>query len=334
MSDYEKLKPALKKLVDQDVLSASQALAAQTALRSGQPTGEERSRKSLFSEALTYIGGAVIVISAGLLLGQTWEQLGTWGRPGVIFGAATVLFVAAFFLSNKSNDDIRRRLTSTLFVGSGSLAAFSIGLVTNELWVPKNDPQTMNWINPDPWVVPTIAILCSLSGGLIAVIGYIRAKSAFGALSQVFVSHVLAFAVGSLIWIQIFGEDYFPILATLLLAISGAIWVYVAERELLEETNAIAFGGVAGLFFAGQTLREEYAMWVTPTAEILGGLALLALYMFGRKWPFLAAGIFGMLIGGVELLGNYVKGINGALGSMALGIVLLLLGTRLFRERK
>lgn len=333
MSEYEKLKPALQKLVDEDVLSAHQALAAQTALRvAGTPS--QRSRRSLFSEALTYIGGAVVVISAGLLLNQTWQQLGTWGRPAVIFTGAAILFIVATLLSKSVKDETRRRLTSTLFVGSAALVAFAIGVLTNEFWVPKNDPQTMNWINPDPWVVPTIAILCSVAGGLIAGFGYFRAKSAFAALAQILASHVIAYALGALIWIQIFGEDEFPTLATFLLATSGAIWVYVAQRELLAEDSAVAFGGIAGLFFASQTLREQYAQWFPPTIEILGGLAFLALYMFGRKWPFLAAGIAGMLMGGVELLSIYVKGVTGALSSMALGIVLLILGTRLFKEHK
>jgi hypothetical protein len=68
--------------------------------------------------------------------------------------------------------------------------------------------------------------------------------------------------------------------------------------------------------------------------EILGGLAFLGLYMYGRKWPFLAGGIGALLLGGIELLTRYVEGIAGALGSMALGIALLVLGTRLFKEQQ
>jgi hypothetical protein len=71
-----------------------------------------------------------------------------------------------------------------------------------------------------------------------------------------------------------------------------------------------------------------------PTLEIAGGLMFLALYMYGRKWPFLAGGIGAMLIGGIELLSRYVEGISGALASMGLGIALLVLGTRLFNEQK
>jgi hypothetical protein len=60
MSDYEKLKPALKNLVDSGKLDANQALAAQIAMQASGLASDGRSRKSLFSEALTFVGGAVV----------------------------------------------------------------------------------------------------------------------------------------------------------------------------------------------------------------------------------------------------------------------------------
>ena len=336
MSDYENLKPALKELVDAGTLSAAQALAAQQALMSQVGTvsvGENRSRRSLFSEALTYIGGAVIVVSAGLLLSQAWEQLGTWGRPAVIGGASIALFIAAFLLSKDLTVDTIRRLCSTLFVGSAALMAFTIGLITNEFWIPKNDPGEIYWVNPKPWVYMTIALLCAVGAGLISWFGYQRAKSAFCILAQILATDIALFAVGALIWIQIYGDRDFPSYGSLVLLVLGGVWIYLAEKEKFIEVNAVAFGGMFTLLFAIQTLREQLPDWATPIAMILGGFGLLGLYLNGRRWAFLVGGIGGTLIGGIELLTRYVEGVAGALGSMLLGIALLVLGTRLFKER-
>lgn len=334
MSDYEKLKPALQKLVDDGTLSAAQALAAQTALRTTSGSEVSRSRRSLFSEALTYIGGAVIVVSAGLLLSQAWDQLGTWGRPAVIGAAAVVLFIAGMLLSRNAAVDTLRRLCSTLFVGAAALAAFTIGLITSEIWIPQNDPNAAYWINPKPWVYMTIALLCALGGGLVALAGYFRAKSALGVIAQLFAADVAVFALGALVWIKFYGDDDFPSYGSLALIILGAAWIYVAEKELIAETNSVAIGAILTLGFAVQSFRDLLADWAIPTGMIAGGLMFLALYLYGRKWPWLAGGIGGMLFGGIELLTRYVEGIGGALGSMALGVALLILGTRLFKEHK
>ncbi len=334
MTQNQNLKPALRKLVDEGTLSEQQALAAQTALLGHSAEQASRSRKSLFSEALTYIGGVVILVSAGLILSETWEQLGTWGQPGVIGSAATLLFVAAYLLSRDTKLEQVRRLSSTLFVGSAALVAFTIGLITNELWIPRRDPNDIYFINPKPWVYMTIALLCALGGGLVSYFGYLRAKSALAVLAQVIAADVAIFSVGALIWISIYGDNDFPSYGSLALLVLGGFWIYAAEKELFAEVNVTALGSLFTLTFAVQTFRELLPDWVVPTGMIVGGMLYLMLYLQSRKWPWLLGGIGGFFIGGIELLTRYVEGLGGALASMALGIVLLVLGTRLLKERK
>lgn len=334
MSDYEKLKPALRTLVDRGTLDASQALAAQLAMQDSGLASDGRSRKSLFSEALTFVGGAVVFVSAGLLLSQTWDQLGTWGRPGVIGVAAALLFIAAYRLSRVISTDVNRRLAATLFTGSAALSAFTIGLVLTQFWIPQNDAEANYWVNPKPWVIPTIAIFCAVSAGVVSVFGYQRAKTAVGVIAQIVCTNVAVFAFGALIFIELFGRDEWPNYAFLGLFVIGGVWVYVAEKELFSQWQSVAISSIGTLFIASQGFREQFGNWFVPTLEIAGGLMFLALYMYGRKWPFLAGGIGAMLIGGIELLSRYVEGISGALASMGLGIALLVLGTRLFNEQK
>lgn len=333
MSETESVKPQLQKLIDDGTLTKAQALAAQRALLGSTGVGQTRSRKSLFSEALTYIGGAVILISAALILSQTWQQLGTWGRPAVIGGSSALLFVAAIFLSRDTHQEQVRRLSSTLFVGSAALVSFTIGLITNELWIPRRDPNDIYYINPKPWVYMTIALLCALGGGAISYLGYLRAKSALAVAAQVLAADVAVFSVGALIWISIYGERDFPSYGSVALLILGGFWIYAAEKEFFPEVNVTALGSIFTLTFAVQSFRELLPEWAVPVGMILGGLMFLWLYLQSRKWPWLFGGIGGFLIGGIELLTRYVEGIGGAIGSMILGIVLLVIGTRLFKEQ-
>ena len=333
MSETESIKPQLQKLIDNGTLTKDQALAAQQALLGSMRMSSSRSRRSLFSEALTYIGGAVILISAALILSETWQQLGTWGRPGVIGSAAILLFVASYLLSRDTHLEQVRRLSSTLFVGSAALTSFTIGLITSELWIPRREPNDIYYLNPKPWVEVTIALLCALSGGLISYLGYRRAKSALAVAAQVLAADVAAFTIGALIWISIYGDRDFPSFGSLALLILGGFWIYAAEKELFPEVNVTALGSLITLTFAIQSFRELLPLWAVPVGMILGGLLFLWLYLQSRKWPWLLGGIGGFLIGGIELLTRYVEGLGGAIGSMILGIVLLVVGARLFKEQ-
>ncbi len=334
MSNQNSVKPELQKLVDQGVLSSEQALAAQIALIGVPEEKSDRTRRSLFSEAITYIGGAVIVVSAGLILNETWAQLGTWGRPGVIGLGAALLFAAAYLVSRDTHQEQVRRLSSTLFVGSAGLTAFTIGLITNELWIPRRDPNDIYFINPKPWVYMTIALLCALGGGLVAYFGYLRAKSAIGVFAQILAADVFVFAIGALIWNSIYGDDDFPSFGSLALVVLGSYWIYAAEKKVFQEVNVTAFASILTLFFALTSFRDLLPIWSVPAITIVGGFVYLALYLNSRLWPWLFGGIGGLLIGGVELLVRYVEGLGGALGSMLLGIVLLVIGTRLFRDKQ
>ena len=334
MSSENSVKPELQKLVDQGVLSTQQALAAQDALLGDATQKSDRSRKSLFSEAITYIGGAVIVVSAGLILNETWEQLGAWGRPAVIGVGAVLLFLAAYLVNRDTKLEQVRRLSSTLFVGSAALTAFTIGLITNQLWIPSRGPNDIYFINPKPWVYMTIALLCALGGGLVAYFGYRRAKSAISVFAQILAADVFVFSIGALIWISLYGDDDFPSFGSLALVALGASWIYCAERKVFQEVNVTAFASILTLFFAITSFRDLLPVWSIPTITIVGGFIYLGLYLNSRLWPWLFGGIGGLLIGGVELLVRYVEGLGGALGSMLLGIVLLVIGTRLFRDKQ
>ena len=326
--------PELEELVRGDVITSSQAIAVQQALHLG--TGERitRSRRSLISEAITYIGGAVIVVSAILLLSTTWESLGRWGRPGVLAASGVILGIAAVLLGRDRLDDARRRLCSTLYVASGFISAFSLGVLLSEFWVPKNPPMSDVYVQPAMWVMPTIFMLSTILGGLIAILGYRRANSALGVLAIAGAIGGFVESTGMLIWWQIKGEETYPFLGFVFLFIAGCVWLVAAQRNLFVEDLMAKALGLLALVIATEGMRNPLPENFASVALIGLGLTMLWTYMHKREWIYLLGGIAPMLMGGVELLTRYVTGPLGSLASMVFGIVILVVGLRLFKEKQ
>lgn len=326
--------PELARLVESQVINKSQAREVQTALGLSQGSVINRSRRSLLSEAITYIGGAVIVVSAILLLSTTWESLGQWGRPGVLAAAGLILGVAATFLGHDRHDDPRRRLCSTLYVASSVVSAFALGLFLSEFWVPKNDPMASIYVDPAMWVMPVIFMISTTLAGVIGVIGYRRANSALGVIGLAAALGGFVEALGMWIWWEIKGEETYPFLGFVFLFVVASGWLVAAKRNVFKEDLVAKSLGLLGLVIAVEGLRsplpEDFA-----SISLLGlGLTMLWTYMQNREWVFLVGGIAPMLMGGIEVLTRYVSGPLGSLASMAFGIVILVVGLRLFKEKQ
>ncbi len=334
LPDLEQLIPELAALVSEETITIAQAHAVQHALRLGVSGSEIRNRRALWSEAFTYIGGAVIVVSAGLILSRAWTQLGTWGRPLVVAIASAILIMAATYLSRTRTDDVMRRLCSTLYVGAAALVAFTVGLIFNEFWVPKNSPNSMNWINPEPWVPPSIVMLCALAAGVVAVFGYFRAKSAFGVVALGVIVGSFSAALGVLSWELIKGgSGENAVIAGIFLMVAAVVWLLAVSRNLFIEENAANLVGLAMVYLASLLLRQQSFVELPSVIQVAIGLILFFVYLRNRSWPFLAAGLLFLLSGGIELVTRYVQGILGAFVSLIFGIVLLAVGLRLFREK-
>lgn len=328
------LNPELAKLVEADVINRAQAIAVQNALHLGATTGLAHSRRSMLSEAITYIGGAVIVISAILLLSTTWEALGQWGRPSVLALAATLLGGAGIILSRTSVDDARRRLCSTLFVASAFVSAVALGLVLNDLWVPVNQPMSDVYVSPALWVMPTIFMLCTILGGLIAVLGYKRSNSALGVIAIAIAIGGFAESAGMVIWWQIKNEETYPFLGFVFLFIAAVLWSVAVQRRVFTEQLIANALGVFALIISVEGLRDPLPTSFASVALVVLGLVMMWKYLRSHEWVYLAGGIASMLLGGVELLTRYVSGPLGSLASMVFGIVILVVGLRLFKEKQ
>ena len=327
--------PELQDLVSNEVISEVQAHAVQTALKI-TPTHayEGRSRRSLISEALTYIGGAVIAVSAVLLLSTTWDSLGQWGRPGVLLAAGVVLGLAAVLLGKTDLDDARRRLCSTLYVGSAAITAFAFGLLLSEFWVPKNEPFSDVYIQPAQWVMPTIFVLSTALAAVITVLGYRRANSAFGVLGIASSIGGFSMSLGMLIWWQIKGEETYPFLGFIGLFIAACVWLVLANRNVFDERIMAQCLALLALVISTEGMRTPLPEDFASIALVGLGLVMLWKYMQTREWVYLVGGVAPMLMGGIEFLTRNVSGALGSLASMIFGIAILVVGLRLFKEKQ
>ena len=335
-----KLIPVLQGLVDSGVLTNEQALATQLAL-GAQATPrtlnaeESHSRREIISEALTYVGFVFVIAASALLTNQAWESLGRWGHPALLAAGAGVLFSAGLWMRQSRRDASGRRLSSTLFTGSEALVAATIAVILTELWVPKNpagiDSSNVNWKDTPNWVGPSLALLTALGALTVGLVYYMISHSALGHIALAIPSAAVVISFGQLInvWTSQNNETGPPRVGFALLFLGGLAWLWFAEQKILCEKVLGQVLGLGALYIGLQGLDVNVRVWIAGIAVIGLGVALLAMYLRNRSWPYLAGGIIGMFGGGVRMLVEYVHGTTGALASLALGVLLVVFGVRL-----
>lgn len=321
----------LDSLVSQGTISAEQATQVQAAL-SNHDVAAEASRRHLIAEILSYVGGAVIVISGAFIVAQAWEPLGAWGRSGLIALGAVILFVGGWLLDVKRKDDSARRLAGALFTGSAVLSAIAVGSLIMSLWGLLDytySPETA-------WRQPAAMAIAAASGLLVAIIGYLRVHTILGQAAMAFGATATLMAVGtSTQYFQDQSDMAFPSYGFWLVLALGIAWIVMARAKVFaESTFALVVGAVLVLFGAQATRSYENLEWLSGSLFVFLGVVFLGLYLAWRAWPMLAAGIAAILIGGIELFVRYLEGIGAALGSLALGVVLLVIGLLLPRGVK
>ena len=340
---------ALQRLIDAGTITNEQAVAVQSALSEsdvrvfGTPTSTQPmfpSRRAFISEALTYVGFVFVVAAAALLTNQAWEGLGRWGRPGLLAAGAVVLFGAGAWMRLVRKDSSGRRLSSTLFVGSEGLVAGTTFLILNEIWVPKNpsylDAGSPLWKDPARWVNPTMVISVGFAALVVGVIAYMLSGSALGQVAMAAPSAAMAIGVGQLIMALTNEADQVgpQRIGSAILFAGGLMWIALEHYGYLHEKVVGQVLGIGAMFSGLQGMGVDLKVWASSSVLIVLGLGLLVFYLQGHAWPYLAGGIIGMFAGGVRLLVEYVHGTGGALASLALGILLVVVGVRLVNDRR
>jgi hypothetical protein len=96
--------------------------------------GEQgRPRISLLTEAVAYIG-AVLLLAGGIAaVGRRWDELGGWGRVGILSGAG-VLFLAAGILVRRASEPALQRLAGVMWFLSVACAGGAVGFAMYDVY--------------------------------------------------------------------------------------------------------------------------------------------------------------------------------------------------------
>lgn len=103
------------------------AAASAATEEQGQP------RISLLTEAVAYVG-AVLLLAGGIAAaGRRWDELGGWGRVGVLAGAS-VLFLAAGILVRRASEPALQRLAGVMWFLSVACAGGAAGFAMHDVY--------------------------------------------------------------------------------------------------------------------------------------------------------------------------------------------------------
>jgi len=312
--ELDSLRAALDRLVARGVLDRDQAGAVLAEV--GPPAGPGTARRRLLGEIAGYLGASFVVGATLLFLGERWDELGRGGRFAILAAMAVILFGSGLVvrLRRGPGDDVRRRLSSTLFTGAAAAAAFAAFAGLR----PAGPDVSGFYDNDTAWFV------AALTGLVVVLAGYLLARSALGQLGIA----AAGFAGYGTLLNLLSAADPVPLgLGTIALGVGWAglyRWRVVAERSL-----ALVVAVTFGLLGAQLVVLDDgtAASWLgyLLTAAVAG--ICFAAYEKLRSWVVLAGGVAGATLVVPEFLYEVTDGSLGASGVLLGAGVTLLAGS-------
>ena len=111
----EELDRRVARWVEAGVIGAEQGEAILAFEAEGREAGGRR--RAVVAEVLGYLGGVLAVVAGFVLGAESWDQLGQWGRVGVLAAVTGVLLAAGWWLRG-SEGRVLPRLASVLWLGA------------------------------------------------------------------------------------------------------------------------------------------------------------------------------------------------------------------------
>ena len=111
----EELDRRVARWVEAGVIGAEQGEAILALEGEGREAGGRR--RAVVAEVLGYLGGVLAVVAGFMLGAESWDQLGPWGRAGVLAAVTGALLAAGWWLRG-SEGRVLPRLASILWLGA------------------------------------------------------------------------------------------------------------------------------------------------------------------------------------------------------------------------
>ena len=111
----EELDRRVARWVEAGVIGAEQGEAILALEGEGREAGSRR--RAVVAEVLGYLGGVLAVVAGFVLGAESWDQLGQWGRAGLLAAVTGALLAAGWWLRG-SEGRMLPRLASVLWLGA------------------------------------------------------------------------------------------------------------------------------------------------------------------------------------------------------------------------
>ena len=275
---------ALGELVLAGTLSQQEADAVRNALSDAEPSTPIRRR---IAEVIGYVGGALLVAGAALVVGTSWDSFSHAGRVWLLVGVTVLLIGAAVALRN--------RVTGVLL----ALGAVTGGLAGSVAF------------DTHP----------ALAGGLAALVLAVVGYAAWPAL---FALPVAGIACGATVvgLVDLVGFSSSWTGGGLLLV--AALWAVLVAFDVIRH-RAVAVGVATALALIGAQFTEHAFIQYTTTLVV--ALVCFGCYLADRMPILLVGGVLGVTIAVPEAIWDWTAGaVNGAVLVLVAGAVLLLAG--------
>ncbi|GAA3432839.1 hypothetical protein GCM10018954_024420 [Kutzneria kofuensis] len=274
---------ALGELVSAGTLSQQEADAVRTALTEAEPTPVRRR----IAEVVGYVGAALLLAGAALVVGSSWDSFSHAGRVGLLIGVTVVLIGAAVALRN--------RVTGVLL----ALGAVTGGLAGSVAF------------DTHP----------ALAGG---IAGLVLAAAGYAAWPAVFALPVAGIAGASAVIGLVDLAGFAPSWIGAGLLLLAAVWALLVACGVIRH-RAVGAGVAAALALIGAQFPEH--AFVQYATTLVVALLCFGWYLADRMPILLIGGVIGVTIAVPEAVWDWTGGaINGAVLVLIAGAVLLLAG--------
>ena len=279
------------------------------------PTRHRRSLSEILIEVGLYVGGALVIAAAVVLVAQNWESMSLGVQIAVLGVTALVAGGVALVVAHGSGPgSARRRLAGVLFVGAAVCAAGTTALLVGE--------------DTDYTGIAAFAVaLAVMVGAHLVAPSVITELAMFVASFGMVQSIIEAFRPEPVsgFWDEMTRYDRYSPLAVVAF---GVLWALVVSRRLAHKELAVFVGMAVALMSALPIIGEDSSRAVGTVVMAL--LAALGFWRFlvDGYWPWLAAAIASVTalvfwaVGGADrpALAILVAGLV-LLGSSALGML-------------
>lgn len=307
MSKTDALAPrqrhALNALVDRGVLSQEQLREVLTAVEgSREPAADGRTG---LWEVLGYVGGALVLGGASLLVGMSWQNLGQDAKVALLAAATAVLLAAGVVIGGgprgvramaADGPSPRARIVAVLLALASGAAAMTVTTALDHY----------------------AALAATSAGFVIALLGYLALPSLPGLLATG------GFSVGVVLAVDDQWFDSSTPSVSVGLLVLGAIWAALAlSGRLVEESIGLAGAAAIALSGAQVPVGSQNPWWGYGLTALIA-VACFAGYLRHRTVVLLAFGVLGITVAVPEAVSHWFRGaMGGPLLVLVVGLAFL-----------